>query len=84
MSWRNKLSGSHRPDADRSRNGTESIACILNPRAAGGRAGQRLAELERALSRTFSHWEIRQTEGPGHATDLTADALTRGVDIVAA
>lgn len=84
MSWRNKLSVPVRRGAGRSQNGNESIACILNPRAAGGRAGQRVRELERALSRAFANWEIRQTEGPGHATELAADSLAAGVDIVAA
>jgi diacylglycerol kinase family enzyme len=84
MSWRNKLPSAYdrRPDA-RSRNETERICCVLNPRAAAGRAGQRVRELERALERTFVDWTIWKTEGPGHATELAARALDQGFHVVA-
>lgn len=84
MSWRNKLPSAYDRRADaRSRNETERICCVLNPRAAAGRAGQRVGELERALDRTFAQWEIRKTEGPGHASELAAQALADGFHIVA-
>ena len=84
-SWRNKLPSAHdfRQDA-RARNETESIVCVLNPRAAAGRAGQRVEELRRAVDRAFAQSDVRVTEGPGHATELAAQALAEGADIVAA
>ncbi|MCP4916107.1 MAG: hypothetical protein GY913_04210 [Proteobacteria bacterium] len=84
-SWRNKLPSAHdfRQDAA-ARNENESIVCVLNPRAAAGLAGQRVEELRRAVDRAFAASDVRLTEGPGHATELAAQALAEGADIVAA
>lgn len=84
-SWRHKVPSTNdfRPDA-RARNETERIVCVLNPRAAAGRAGQRVDELRRAVDRAFAQGEVRVSEGPGHATELAARAIDDGADIVAA
>lgn len=81
MSWRSSLgrSGGHG-----ARNQNERIVCILNPAAQGGKAGGRIGQLRQGLDRAFAQWSIEQTEGPGHATELTAKALEGGADIVAA
>ncbi len=60
------------------------VVCIFNPASAGGRNRQRLASVERPLSAAFESLELRETEGPGHATVLCRDALERGADLVIA
>ena len=84
-SWRHKVPSANdfRSDA-RARNENERIVCVLNPRAAAGRAGQRVDELRRAVDRAFLQGEVRVSEGPGHATELAARAVEEGADIVAA
>lgn len=66
------------------RNSTESICLILNPRAGGGRAAGRVDELKRCADRSFQSWELRLTEGPGHAAELASEAAGRGRNLVAA
>jgi diacylglycerol kinase (ATP) len=66
------------------RNRSESICLILNPRAGGGRAAGRIDELKRCAERSFAAWELRLTEGPGHAAVLAAEAARRGHELVAA
>lgn len=84
-SWRHKVPSAHdfRSDA-RARNENERLVCVLNPRAAAGRAGQRVDELRRAVDRAFEQGEVWVSEGPGHATELAAKAIADGADIVAA
>lgn len=65
-------------------NKTEPLCLIVNPRAGAGRAGARLDDLKRAAERAFAQWEVRLTEGPGHATELAASAVDDGFGIVAA
>ena len=67
-----------------SRNLTEKICLVVNPRAGAGRAGRELDTLKRAVDRAFSQWDVRVTEAPGHATILAQDARSEGYDIVAA
>jgi diacylglycerol kinase family enzyme len=62
----------------------ERIAFIVNPRAQGGRAGDRLDLLRKAIDRAFGDWSLRVTDGPGHAEELAREAVDSGVDIVAA
>ncbi len=83
--WRVNIAshGSGR-DSHGARNMNERIAFIVNPRAQGGRAGDRLDTLRRAIDRAFSDWNLLVTEGPGHAEELARQALDDGVDIVAA
>lgn len=84
-SWRNKLPSSHdyRSTA-RTRNGSERLTCIVNPMAQAGRAGERIDVLRRAADKAFEQWDLQLSEGPGHATELVAEALESGADIIAA
>lgn len=68
----------------RSRNMSEKIFCILNPRAQGGKAGQQVDRIRKAIDKTFGDWELVLTESPGHATALARQAIASDVDIVAA
>ena len=73
------------PDSlGRSKNGSESICCILNPNSRGGRGGAIAGRLKRALDATFEQWSVVETEYPGHASELAREAVEGGVDIVAA
>jgi YegS/Rv2252/BmrU family lipid kinase len=71
------------PDAG-TRNRDERICLIVNPRAAAGRARTRLDDIRRAADRAFHQWDVRVTEGPGHAEALAAAAVGEGFDLVAA
>lgn len=57
---------------------------IVNPRAAGGRAGPRLETLTTALRPTGDTVEVRATAHAGHATTLAREALAGGADRVIA
>jgi diacylglycerol kinase (ATP) len=60
------------------------LVVIANPRAGRGRVGEELPELERQLrARRLAH-RIRETEGPGHAVELTRDSLRQGTRFVVA
>jgi len=71
-------------DSHGARNMSERIAFIVNPRAQGGRAGDRLDLLRRAIDRAFGDWTLTVTEGPGHAELLAREAVDGGADLVAA
>ncbi len=51
---------------------------VVNPRSAGGATASRVAGLERAAREELGQVEVRLTEGPGHATELTSRALAEG------
>jgi diacylglycerol kinase (ATP) len=60
------------------------LVVIANPRAGRGQVGEELPELERQLlARRLAH-RIRETEGPGHAVELTREALRKGTRFVVA
>lgn len=65
------------------RNEGESLVVIANPRAGGGRAGARKAEIEAAVSRSFARSRVVWTTAAGHATALAREAAEQA-DIVAA
>ena len=67
-----------------SRNLTESICLIVNPKAGAGRAGRELDRLKRAVDRAFAQWEVRVTEAPGHGRVLAKQAREEKFNIVAA
>ncbi len=71
-------------DSHGARNMNERIAFIVNPKAQGGRAGDRLDLLRRAIDRAFGDWSLLVTEGPGHAAELARQVVDEGVDLVAA
>lgn len=55
----------------------------MNPRAAAGRAGARLSEIEAALRRAGGEFETHATRGPRDATRIVREALGEGVAGVA-
>jgi diacylglycerol kinase (ATP) len=57
---------------------------IANPRAGRGRVGEELPEVERQLLARRLAYRIVETEGPGHATELTRTALADGIRFVVA
>ncbi|MBW1877353.1 MAG: diacylglycerol kinase family lipid kinase [Deltaproteobacteria bacterium] len=66
------------------RNETERLCLIVNPLSGGGATERRLEKLRRAADRWFAEWTLRITEGPGHATELAAEAVSEGFQVVAA
>jgi len=60
------------------------LTVVLNPRAGAGRALLQLDALKRALDRQSSAWELKITEGPGHAAALARAAALAGAEVVAA
>jgi diacylglycerol kinase (ATP) len=62
---------------------TDRVRVVLNPRAAAGKALDRLPEVEAALRRNELEHEIVLTQGPGHATELARAARADGVDVLA-
>ena len=65
-------------------NRSEPLCLVVNPRAGAGRAGAHLDDLKRAADRAFAQWELRLTEGPGHAAAIAAEAVGQEFAIVAA
>ncbi|MGH9358674.1 MAG: diacylglycerol/lipid kinase family protein [Terriglobia bacterium] len=59
------------------------IAAIVNPHSAGGRTGKRWPEIARRLERRVGPVEVRFTERPGHAIELTRKLLAEEFDLVA-
>ncbi len=57
-------------------------AVVANPRAAGGKAAKRWRQVERRLASRFGSLEVRFTERPGHATELTRELLAQGFDCI--
>ncbi len=60
------------------------LRLIVNPRAGGGRAAQRIPQIERALASHGISYELSLTERPRHATDLARDARAHGFDTIGA
>ncbi len=61
-----------------------ALRLIVNPQAGRGRVRQNLANLRRALDEHGLDHDVVETEGPGHATTLTREALAAGWRYVAA
>jgi diacylglycerol kinase (ATP) len=57
---------------------------ILNPTSGGGGARRLRAEIETELSRRGIAFELVETTGPGHATELAAAAVRSGADCIVA
>ena len=57
---------------------------ILNPKAGSGRAQRAWHGLRPLLKDALGHVELRLTEAPNHATELTREALAGGADLVIA
>lgn len=61
----------------------EAVA-ILNPKAAGGSVERRWPEYEQAVRRRIPHLEVRWSERPWHAAELTRQALEEGTELIVA
>lgn len=57
---------------------------ILNPQAAGGSVRRRWPEYEAAIRRRIPHLEVRWSERPWHAAELTQQALEQGAELIIA
>lgn len=57
---------------------------ILNPTSGDGRGGKLRPSIERELARRGVAFEVVETEGPRHATELARDIAADAVDVVAA
>ncbi len=55
---------------------------ILNPQAAGGSVRRRWREYEPAIRRRIPHLEVRWSERPWHAAELTEQALEQGAELI--
>lgn len=66
------------------RNEAERLCLIVNPRSGAGATARRLDALRHAADRHFASWDLWQTEGPHHATELAARAVAEGFSVVAA
>jgi YegS/Rv2252/BmrU family lipid kinase len=60
------------------------VLIIVNPAAAGGRAGREWPEVRGRLNALGLEAEHRLTEAPGHATELAAEAVAAGIGTVVA
>ena len=67
-----------------SRNHSEKICLIVNPKAGAGKAASNMDSLKRAVDRAFAQWDIKETQGPRHATELATQACSEGFHLVAA
>ncbi len=59
-----------------------STVVIVNEHAGGGRMADVFRRVEHRLDGVLDEWEIRFTDGPNHATELTRDALRGGADTI--
>lgn len=73
-----------RPEGSGARNRNERLCLIVNPQAGAGAAGRNLDNLKRAADIAFENWEIKLTEGPGHASHLAAQASGEDFQLIAA
>ena len=57
-----------------------TVAVVLNPAAANGRVGKHIPALKMALTETVGDFSLLITERPGHATELTKQAVNDGAE----
>lgn len=57
---------------------------IVNPFAGGGRQLDRWLDVEERLAAKLSRYEVTETQGPGHATELARRALELGANPIVA
>lgn len=61
---------------------TGKVVAIVNPMASNGAARKRWETVKDAVAVHFPGLQTRYTEGPGHATELTRQALEQGAQTV--
>ncbi len=59
------------------------VHLIANPRAGGGRASRRIADVARHFQRAGASCEVLETRGPCDASTLAREARAQGADVVA-
>jgi YegS/Rv2252/BmrU family lipid kinase len=57
---------------------------IVNPHSSGGGTGKRMNSLKRQIEAQVGATKFAETTGPGHATELTSDALREGYEMIVA
>ncbi len=57
---------------------------IVNPAAAGGRVGRHWRRIRERLSRSGLDLPFTLTQAPAHATELAAEAVSKGTEVVVA
>jgi diacylglycerol kinase (ATP) len=62
----------------------ERAFVVVNPRSGGGRAGRVFAEVRAVLERRLGPVDVAMTESPGHAIELTREAVGAGSKLVVA
>ena len=60
------------------------VVCIYNPVSGGGKTRRCLSSVRPTLEKAFPQFEVRPTEGPGHATVLSRAALEQGASRIIA
>jgi YegS/Rv2252/BmrU family lipid kinase len=60
------------------------IVIVCNSKAGKGAVRSHLPEVETLLQQRELDYIVRETEGPGHATEITRDALDEGTQLVVA
>ena len=63
---------------------TRKIAAIVNPSAAGGKAGKRWPAMHCALEQRLGPVTVRFTAANGHATEITRELLGDGFNLIVA
>src|SRR5215207_5659631 len=80
--------GNHEPRGARAGGAVSSpygvLTLVCNLKAGRGGVAKCLPQVERLLAERGLEYELARTEGPGHATLLTREALERGRQIVVA
>ncbi len=62
----------------------KKVLVILNPVAGHGRTKKRLPAVRSALEQSFIPYDVVETEGRGHAAEISAAAARNGYDVLAA
>jgi YegS/Rv2252/BmrU family lipid kinase len=60
----------------------QRVACIVNPHSAAGKTERQWPTLELALASHVDVGAVYKTQGRGHATELTAEALRAGYETI--
>ncbi len=58
------------------------IMVVVNPHSGSGAAGRQWPSMKTILRQRLGVFDAQLTQGPGHATDITREALLRGYDTI--